>query len=668
MIKLLIAILLILFGLNVEIFAQTKSDWNEQSHIVHGINYGLSPIYRSEYSKVYLYLESENKLNIKNIPIDVKFRISNEKFYYGQANYFKISYNASRYRGSLKNKFLDQIRELDSLILAQQVRLTKYESKLAFLKLKYPNGFNNVTKPNIDSLNLNSKVDVPNVDIPNFPDKPKLTINKPTLTQPKVDNLDFEKYQDSIKVLQQRIQQYKNSYIELQQKYQKLNQFKGTDLLSKFKTIDIGLTGLNTSSSGTTIPVQGFNVRYEDKNYFIEAAAGFTLANQIVTTNVYQQLAYSQVNVFNSGLGSFFNINSTKLLARTNVGYGQIDGNNIGIETFYNSKVLKFGPEDTLYNIALKDKITSNINGRLVLFTKKNLILSGNLGVTWLDKNTNNMKLKDHIGGSIQGEYLIRRQKVKASYRYMSANYDAWIQGIFLAQNERIEFSHQMKLANKWNLRYHFARNRYFSSNIFGGTLSNEYGANTGYYGRNFGFSAGYSLLQMVDRDLTIVLNNNLNHMINMTLFVNKNLKKKGRYSLNMDNNTLFLSSRDTSYKVLSSSISNRISFDSFYVGVTLKHQYYEGLKEIRGHFFTIQPELGINIGGFYFRGLLAFNRSEQFNWTYGGSGEVGFRFNKYLCWSIEAQKFLKNEYVLFRNVPDGVQPFILKLKMIIDI
>ncbi len=678
MIKLLTIILFLFSGLNVIIFAQSDSTWHDQSHIVHGINYGVSPIYRSDNSKTYLFLESDNKLTIKNIPVDIKFRLSNEKFYYGQASYFKISYNASRYRGSLKNKYLTKINELGKLIAEQQYQLANYEAKLSFLRRKYPKDVNNITKPTLDSSQLNNNLELPNVSgkIPKLSKKAILSIDKPNLTKPNPDKLDldsqipnnFEKYQDSITAIQERIQGYKNTYQELQQKYQKLNQFKGADLLSKFKTIDIGLTGLNTSGSGTTIPVQGINVRYADDHYFVEAAAGFTLPNQIITTNVYQQLACNQANVFNSGMGGYFNINSTKLLARTNVGYGQLEGNNIAIETFYNSRVLKFKNEDTLYNIGLKDKITSNVNGRMALLSKKNLIFSASAGVTWLDKNTSNLKLKDHFGGSVQGEYLIRRQKIKASYRYMSANYDAWVQGIFLAQNERIELSHQMKLANKWNLRYHYARNRYFSNNIFGGTSSNEYGINPGYYGRNFGFSAGYSVLQMVDRNSHIILNKNLNHMANMMLYVNKNLKRKGRYSLNIDNNTLFLSGKDTSYKVVSSSVSNRISFDRIYVGLTLKHQYYEGLNDISGHFFIIQPELGVKIKDFYFRGFLAISKSEQYNWSVGGIGEVGFRFNKYLSWAVEAQKFLQNEYVLFRNVPDGLQPFIVKLKMIIDI
>lgn len=657
----------------------TTLDWHDGTHFVHGINYGNSPIYRDSFPRGYLFLEGESKLNIKNIPIDIKFRISNEKYYYGQSSYFKISYNAARYRGALKNNYLKEIEDFDKQIKQQKQTLSAYESKLSYYKYKYPDAFLKIKELN------KPKNAIPKVPI-TLPDTSDLDMKKPSLStigKPLNvghldsisinDNLpsDFYKLaalQDSINTIVQRIEKYTKLSSQLQSDYHKLNQFKGTNFMSKIKTADIGLTGLKTSGSGTTIPVQGMSFSYQDQHYLMEASAGFTLPNQIVTTNIYQQLAYSQANVFNSGMGSFFNINSTKIVARTNIGYGHLEKDNIAVETFYNSRAFRFNKNDSLYNVSLKDKITTNLNGQLRLLSRKNLLLKASLGVTWLDKNTSVFRLAEHLGGALSSEYMLKKHKFSASYRYLTANYDAWIQGIFLAQNERIEFSHQMKLVNKWNLRYHFARNRYFSSNIFGGTLSNEYGANTGYYGRNFGFSAGYSLLQMVDRDLTIVLNNNLNHMINMTLFVNKNLKKKGRYSLNMDNNTLFLSSRDTSYKVLTSSISNRISFDSFYFGVTLKHQYYEGLKEIRGHFFTIQPELGINIGDFYFRGLLAINRSEQFNWTYGGSGEVGFRFNKYLCWSIEAQKFLKNEYVLFRNVPDGVQPFILKLKMIIDI
>lgn len=667
----LLLIISLLFS-DVIIYAQSESGWHDQSHFVHGINYGLSPIYRNEHLGTSLFLESENKVTIKDLPIDIKFRISNEKFYYGQANYFKISYNASRYKGTLKNKYLTQLNELYSLITDQQSNLAKYESKLAYWQIKYPNG---MKKPSYDTLNLHSgfKSSIGNntfgldTTISSF-DKPKsdTEYNLDPSNYLNKDAEKFQKCQDSIGAIQERIQTYKNTYQDLQQKYQKLNEFKGTDYLSKFTAIDVGLTGLKTSGSGSTVPIQGLNMRYEEDKYFIELGAGLTLPNQILTTNIYQQIAYNEVNVFNSG--SNFNVNTTKLLARVNVGYGQLSGNNIALETFYNSRILKFGNGDTLYNISSKDKITSNLNGRLCLLRKKNLIISSSAGVTWLDKNKDEIALKENFGGSFQGEYSIKKQKFKAGYRYFAANYDAWVQGVFLAQNERIELSHQLKLTNKLGIRYLYARNRYFSNEIFGGTSSNEYGINTGYYGRNFGFSMGYSLLNMVDRTTEIMLENNLNHMANMMLFVTKRIKNNNRYSLNIDNSNLFLSTRDTSLKVVSSSLSNRITFDKFGVGLTLKHQYYQGLKDIYGNFYTIQPELSVKIKDFYFRGFLAMNQSEQFNWTYGGTGEVGFRFDKYLSWSVEIQKFLQNEYILFRDVGEGVQPYIIKLKMKVDL
>lgn len=678
--RLFFIFLFVFSGSELLLMAQTgtRLDWNDGTHFVHGVNYGNAPIYRDSAAGGYLFLEGESKLNIKNIPLDIKFRISNEKYYYGQSNYFKISYNAARYRGILKNNYLKEIEDLDKLIKQQKQTLSDYESKWSYYRYKYPNGLFETKKPTLGELK-NNIPKLPN----NLPDTFNLDIKKPPLptigvdlsidsieTHGKLPSGSYQQgiLQDSINALKQRIEKYTQLYNQLQADYAKLNKFKGTDFMSKIKTADIGLTGLKTGGSGTTIPVQGVNFSYQDNTYFIEAAAGFTLPNQIVTTNIYQQLAYSHANVFNSGIGSFFNINSTKILARTNVGYGNQETDNIAVETFYNSRAFRFNKNDSLYNVSLKDKLTTNINGQLRLLPQKNLLLKASVGVTWLDENTPVFRLIEHLGGYVSSDYMLKNQKISASYRYLTANYDAWVQGIFLAQNERMELAHQLKLVKKWNLRYHYARNRYFSNTIFGGTISNEYGLNTGYYGRNSGFSLNYALLQMTDRNQSIIVNNKLNHMGGFMFYWNKNLKRKGRYALTMDNNTLFLDGRDTAYKIVTTSISNRFSFDRFYVGLTLKHQYYEGLKSLNGNFYIIQPEIGIKVRYFYFRGFLAICKSEGNEWSIGGSGEIGFRFNKHLSWSFEAQKYLKNEYFLFRNLPNDVQPYIVKLKMIIDL
>ena len=696
-----LVILIICFCLPV--FGQADFGWHERTLIRFGANYGISPVYRNAYAAGYAFFETENKLFIKNIPIGFKCRFSNEKLYYGRANYFKLSFDSERYRSSLKNQYSQQLLELEKLIFNQEQQLKKYESKLAYQE--YKNNFKkppaaniaglgkqygintqqpampdykvpDTSKPDYDSLNLNMP-DVPDINTPktNLPElnKPDLNYQVDTAAWKNKlqDSLQFDtknKYLDSVQAIKAKLEEYKSSYQELKQKYEQLKKYQGTDLLSRFKTIDLGLTGLNTNGTGTSIPVQGLNVRYEDKHYFVELAAGFTLPNQILTTNVFNQIAYNQANVFNSGAGSFFQINSSKFISRVNVGYGKLQGNNITLETFYNSKIIKFSKYDTLYNLPSKATMTSNLTGRLALLEKKNLVLSASAGVTWLDHNVAVYKLQEHIGGKLQADYMFRRQQLSASYRYMSAHYDAWVQGMFLAQNERYELSHRIKLSDRFNVRYRYARNRYFSNSIFGGTVSNEYGADAGYFHKNIGVSGGYALLHLIDRSSAVVLNKDLSHMANFNFFLNKKLKKKGSYSFSLDNNSLVMATRDTLYKVIQSSVSNRLTFDRFYAGLVFKHQYFEGLNRIRGNYYIMQPEIGLQVKSFFLRGFVAFSSSQQYHFDMGGMGELGFHFNKHLSTSIQAQKYLKAEYFLFQEVPESVKPFLIKLTVCIEI
>jgi len=673
------------------LLSQTDFGWHERTLIRFGANYGVSPVYRNSYAAGYAFFETENKLFIKNIPIGFKCRFSNEKLYYGRANYFKLSFDSERYRSSLKNQYSQQLLQLEKLIFNQEQQLKKYESKLAYQEYK-----NNFKKPGAGNIAGFGKQYGINTQQPDYKmaDTSKLAYDSLNLNVPELntnlnkpdlnyqmdtsawknklqDSLQFDtknKYLDSVQAIKTKLEEYKNTYQELKQKYEQLKSYQGTDLLSKFKTIDLGLTGLNTNGTGTSIPVQGLNVRYEDKHYFVELAAGFTLPNQILTTNVFNQIAYNQANVFNSGAGSFFQINSTKFISRVNVGYGKVHGNNVTLETFYNSKIIRFSKYDTLYNLPSKATMTSNVTGRLALLEKKNLVLSASAGVTWLDHNVAVYKLQEHIGGKLQADYLFRRQQFSGSYRYMSAHYDAWVQGMFLAQNERYELSHRIKLSDRFNVRYRYAHNRYFSNSIFGGTVSNEYGADAGYFHRNIGISGGYALLHLIDRSSSIVLNKDLSHMANFNFFLNKKLKKKGSYSLTLDNNSLVMATRDTLYKVIQSSLANRLTFDRFYAGVVLKHQYFEGLNRIRGNYYIVQPEIGLQIKSFFLRGFIALSRSEQYYFDMGGMGELGFHFNKHLSTSIQAQKYLKSEYFLFQEVPESVKPFLIKLTVCIEI
>lgn len=104
------------------------------STISIGSTYGIKPNYDANFGASYFFGEIDQAIKIKNVPIKISGRISDEPYRSGRPSYFRVSYDSYTYK---RNELSELNKKLDSLNKLQQLELDslfKLESKLSYYK------------------------------------------------------------------------------------------------------------------------------------------------------------------------------------------------------------------------------------------------------------------------------------------------------------------------------------------------------------------------------------------------------------------------------------------------------------------------------------------------------------------------------------------------------
>ncbi|MBI3518112.1 MAG: hypothetical protein HY062_01975 [Bacteroidetes bacterium] len=295
-----------------------------------GYDYGFLP-YTINMPTPASAIKTEGRLGLDlfNIPLDVTFFYSTQKNLIGLNNYFRISYNADRYKDKLSNKltgnldsYKNQLGDLNSQKqqLMQKMAYTDYLSSIS--PDKWPIDTTTINKPDVKALQLPKlKIDTT---------KTKLNTNNPDSSflnkyANKKDTLKNNQYYSKADSIAQKAIYYKNKsdsvmklYDTYKSKYDLLNdstkktQAKINELetltnsgyapylsklpyfnkiqnfLSGIKKFDLGLCYPNYSTFlANNIPVRGINVEYQINNRFF----GFTYGTTVST------LLYNNKNI-----------------------------------------------------------------------------------------------------------------------------------------------------------------------------------------------------------------------------------------------------------------------------------------------------------------------------------------------------------------------------------
>lgn len=674
-----------------DLFSQNQKDvsipffYSRNTDLSFGPVYGLSPNLRNDFPTFYYFMEGKTDFSIENVPFKMSFRYSNEKLVFGKSNYFRLSLNVQELRQSNFRLCQEEAASFYSQILNENKVLQELESKLAFLYQKRKElKLKNLNDSSLWNYNLNDSINFPSYNKFNVTN-PSLSLNylqiDTTLNVLSYESPSFENYNSKYDLKQDSLLNIENDYLNsiknskekinnLEGKYQQSlakynaikNQTGGLDFLSSIKKFDIGLTSVSNSSfSSNSLPIEGVHFIYEANKYFVDFSSGFTLPNQIVSNKIFDQVVYNSENILNSS--SFFQVNSSRFITNTTVGYGNISENYVAIENFYAGKVPFL--ENTLQK-GNGRTITTNLTGNTKIAFIKGLSWKNTVGLTWYKEDSvyQTISIKDKIGYSSKLIYNLKKCSIQLNYRYLSKEYDGWVQGVFLKQTDRLELLLKQSLSKNIRTVVRMARNRYAIQSVFGRRQTNEGGIDFNLkINTRVLLSSSYTLLQLTERNSQSISSNHLSHLGRLILTSTKPAKSFTLVS-NHEIGMVSMQIVDSSQQMINAVSGYKFNKENYGLGLQLNYSRFIGFNAINGQNFVIQPELNFKIKSFYLIANGQYLISQQFGNVFGGKVLLGFNFDKYVDVNFILQKYLPTDFLFLDGLDDYRKPIYFKMSL----
>jgi hypothetical protein len=330
---------------------------NPQGNISVGYEYGILP-FVADNTRPTGGFKSEGVISISafSIPLDVIYFYTSIKNTVGLNNYFRVSYNADRYKDQMSKKLNDETninyKKLDKLQLQQQKNLQKIE----YLKLlqgsqvydksvikqdylhqdsinEQHKGYNsNFNNPMSETDTVGKKDSILNTYKNKYypktnSEKKDSVTNELNTWKGKYDSINEEIIKvrsiiASSKSLQENPTQLSNPYLS------KTDQF-----LSHIKKFEIGLCNPSYSTFLiSNMPLQGINVEYVKSNNFLGISYGTTVNNLLYDPNSLHGMLQGVRNLYN--YFDFSNLSVGRKIVVLKGGPGMIENSHfhIGIQ------------------------------------------------------------------------------------------------------------------------------------------------------------------------------------------------------------------------------------------------------------------------------------------------------------------------------------------------
>lgn len=397
-----------------------------------GYDYGFLP-YTVNMPSPSQAIKTEGRFGVDvfNIPIDVTFFYSSQKNLIGLNNYFRISYNADRYKDKLNNKLTGNLDSYKSQLGSLNTQKQQLMQKMAYTDYlssiepdKWPCDTSSIKKPNLNTPKLPSvKIDT-NKTSPHY-NKPDSTLIVNSIGDSLKGNSNYSKA-DSIA---QKAIYYKNksdSVIKLYDAYKskydllndsakktqaKINELetltnsgyapylsklpyfnKVQNFLSGIKKFDLGLCYPNYSTFlANNVPVRGINLEYQKNNRFFAFTYGTTVSTLLYNNRNIDGFLQNVRNSYN-----YFDINNLtegRKILSTKFGIGTKENNHL-FAGFLLGKGLNSYLSSSSIDIASKPKesnLVIEIDARQKLF--KNTYLDVVLGKSSIQESDLNMEV-----------------------------------------------------------------------------------------------------------------------------------------------------------------------------------------------------------------------------------------------------------------------------------
>lgn len=356
-----------------------------------GYDYGFLP-YTVNMPSPASAISSEGRvsLNVLNIPIEVSYFYSSQKNLIGLNNYFRISYDADRYKDQLNNKLIGSVDKYKNQLGGLQTQCQQLMQKMAYTDYlsstnpdKWPT---EIKKP--DSLTSKSGNSSPigfnNTDstkqIPKY-NKSDSTQNIPKYGNSdstsyannfiKTDSLKNNKYLNKADSVQEEIKTYKHKtdsvkdlYEGYKKQYDSLNDSikrtqkkidaaesltngnyssylkkipffnKIQNFLSGVKKFEIGLCYPNYSTFLTNnVPVRGINFEYGKNDIYFAFTYGTTVSTLLYNNKSAEGFLQNVQNSYN--YFDFSNVSAGRKIISAKLGIGTKEGNHFFVGVLF---------------------------------------------------------------------------------------------------------------------------------------------------------------------------------------------------------------------------------------------------------------------------------------------------------------------------------------------
>lgn len=384
----------------------------ETGQISLGYDYGFLPYTLSQsVPSNAINTEGLIALNLFNIPIDISYFYTSQKNLIGLNNYFRVSYNADRYKNNLKSnlnsnvsKYKGQLSTLTNKRqnLLQRMAYTDYLSSIS--PEKWPSDSLDLNSSNVnadtiknikhDTLNLKSidanQAKIDSVEKNNNYENAGIS-DKASYYKHKTDSVKslYESYEkeynstsDSINVIQSRIKELEshlngsetyNSYLGKLPFYT-----KAQSILSGIKKFEIGLCYPNYSSFlVNNIPVRGINIEYSKSNSYLAFTYGTTVSSVLFGRNNLEGFLQNVRNSYN--YFDFNNVTAGRKIIAAKLGYGTKEGTHVFLGILLGKGRSSYLPiNGTEYNFSTKESnvvIEADIRYKIKKSTTLDIIL-----------------------------------------------------------------------------------------------------------------------------------------------------------------------------------------------------------------------------------------------------------------------------------------------------
>lgn len=457
--------------------------------IAVGYEYGVLPFVSGDnYPSGGFKTEGNVSFLLMNIPLELTYYYTNIKNTIGLNNYFRISYDADRYKDQLAQKMTNKEflkkEELQKLQIQQQQTAQKLEY-LKFLQ-KYPDykipttdtirnplSIANLPTDSIAQLSVHSQTNntLDTSIVTNYANHYADSIKNSNdylrkkdsiATQVQIYQSRYDSINQVVSTTKQQLEQIKNlqnnSSILTNPYLSKAQQF-----LSNVKKFEIGLCHPSYSTFlASNIPVQGINVEYAKDNNFLAFTYGTTINNLMYNTNTLQGTIQYTRNLYN--YFDFGNLSAGRKILSVKGGIGSKDDTHLHIGFLIGkgkTNYLQLNPnENNLGNVSTESNLVLELDAKYKFSEQLNVdfivgkssIKEEDISMEQIKKSVNEI-FSDYRSNAmlVRTNAGIKKTKTRLTFstRWVDPFFKSFGIGFLRSDNLRYEIKVEQPLTNK---------------------------------------------------------------------------------------------------------------------------------------------------------------------------------------------------------------------------